>query len=619
MASATKSMSKTFVWIIVGLLCFAMIGFGASGLGGTVTTIGSVGDRKIGVQDYVRAIRSEMQAFEAQTGTPVTFQQAQAFGLDQRALRQLVTTAALEHEAGELGLSIGDENLRDQILSIRAFQGPDGQFDRTAYRFALENAGLNENTFEEDLRAESARTLLQSAVLAGTPMPATYGEALVSFIGEERAFTWARLSVLDLAEPLAEPDTATLRAFYEDNIAQFTRPETRAITYAWLTPDMLLDEIDTPEDALRELYEERAELYNQPERRLVERLAYISAEEADAARARLDAGELTFDELVAERGLALTDVDLGDVARSDLEPGAQEPVFAAAAGDIVGPAPSEFGPALYRVNAILAAQSTPFEEARDDLAAEYQRDRAARLIETQLQPLEDLLAGGATIEELADETDMTLGTLDWTAESDAGVAAYPAFGARAAATEPGDFPELGELSDGGIFALRVDEVRPPEPEPFDDVTEEVAAAWRSAETGARLLAQAEELAAQLGEGRTFEALSLTPRSEQEMIRRSFIEGAPNALILTAFEMTRGEVRAIPAGEEAILVRLDSITAPDLASDDSTQLLGTVTDQVSGGIAQDLFQALANDAQARAGIALDQQAITAVHTQFAGGL
>ena len=72
-----------------------------------------------------------------------------------------------------------------------------------------------------------------------------------------------------------------------------------------------------------------------PERRLVERLVYPDQAAADAARAELDAGT-TFEALVAERGLTLDAIDLGDVTREDLG-AAGDAVFAAAEGGVVGP------------------------------------------------------------------------------------------------------------------------------------------------------------------------------------------------------------------------------------------------------------------------------------------
>ena len=110
------------------------------------------------------------------------------------------------------------------------------------------------------------------------------------------------------------------------------------------------------------------------------------------------------------------------------------------------------GPALYRVNAILDPTEVPFEEARDDLSVEFAQDAARRSIDAARDEIDDMLAGGATLEELADDTDMELGVIRWDGEqttTGVGIAAYEEFRTTAATLEEGDFPTLEGLSDGG--------------------------------------------------------------------------------------------------------------------------------------------------------------------------
>jgi len=81
---------------------------------------------------------------------------------------------------------------------------------------------------------------------------------------------------------------------------------------------MIQDSLTVDEASLRTLYDERINEFVRPERRLVERLVYLDQDAADAAAARLAADEVDFDALVAERGLSLADIDMGDVLPSDL-------------------------------------------------------------------------------------------------------------------------------------------------------------------------------------------------------------------------------------------------------------------------------------------------------------
>ena len=78
MARASSSLSKTFVWILLALLIVGLAGFGATSLGGRISSIGTVGDKDIPVTQYVRALRSEMNSASAQFGTQITFEQAYA-------------------------------------------------------------------------------------------------------------------------------------------------------------------------------------------------------------------------------------------------------------------------------------------------------------------------------------------------------------------------------------------------------------------------------------------------------------------------------------------------------------------------------------------------------------
>ncbi len=611
-----NSLSKTFVWVILGLLILGLGGFGVTNLGGTIRTVGHVGDQSITVDEYYLELQREIQATEAQIGQSLTMEQVRAFGIDQQVLGRLVALAALDDEVANIGLSVGDDIVRDELFRIPAFQGLDGQFDRESYRFALERTGVSEAEFEDDLRAESARTLAQGAIVSAAHMPDIYADTLISFVGERRSITWAGLTADDLTDPLPEPDEAVLKAHYDENPDDFRLPETKKITYILLTPEMLLDEVEVDDTALRNRYEEKADTYKVPERRLVERLAFADDAAASDAKAQLEVGGTTFERLVEDRGLALQDVDLGDVRIGDLAE-AGDAVFAAETGDVVGPLPSPLGPALYRINGTLAARTTSFEDALPELRDELAADRARRLIDTQVQPIDDLLAGGATLEELADETDAELGQIDWSVQAYEGVAAYDAFRSTAAAVTADDYPEVGYLEDGGIFALRLNEVLPERPEPFDSARNQVAAAWTETETRKALEAQAAEAVLKLAETGDFTEAGLRVKVENGLMRRAFIDGTAPDFMTQVFEMEPGDVRVIPAGATVQIVRLDRIEDAE-ETPELQQFRDGLQREADQALASALFQAFLADAQRRANPQIDQRALDAVQTSMQTG-
>jgi peptidyl-prolyl cis-trans isomerase D len=368
------------------------------------------------------------------------------------------------------------------------------------------------------------------------------------------------------------------------------------------------------DEAIAQLYNERLAQFVQPERRLVERLVYLDQARAEAAFARIEAGEVTFEDLVAERGLAITDVDLGDVDREELR-AAGDAVFAADAGAVVGPFNSSLGPALFRMNAVLSAQTTTLEEATPLLREELATDAAREFINDSADSVIDLLAGGATMADLADRTDMQLGTISWTPQTAEGIAAYDAFRREAAQVEEGQFAELFDLSDGGVFALTLDGITPPALRPIEDVQDDVIAAWQDNARQEALIAQAQETADGILPLTTFETLGLTALTEQGLTRRSFVEGTPPDFNTQLFEMAVGDVRVIDAEDRALIVRLDGISAPDLTDPSVIAQREALAENAASGIAQDIFEAYANELQQRTDLNLDQQTINAVNAQF----
>tara|TARA_R110002072_G_C7927892_1_gene531472 strand:- start:237 stop:2096 length:1860 start_codon:yes stop_codon:yes gene_type:complete len=614
-----NSTQSILMWILMAMLIAGLGGFGIDGLlTQRVTSIGSVGDREIGAQDYARALQAEMRAFEQQIGTSVNFSQARAFGLDQRVRTQLVVQAALDNEAARIGISVGDENVGRTLRSISAFQGAGGVFDRANYEFQLANIGQTPTEFEDSLRRDAARSILQTATAAGIETPQNLRDELIDFYATQHRFDLFTLRESDLPTPVASPDETAVRGFYDANIDRFTTPESRAITYAWLTPEMLVDAAAVSDDDIRRLYDQRIDQYVQPERRLVERLVFADDAAASAAMARITDGSASFDDLVAERGLTLDEADMGDVTEADLDE-AGAAVFALTdPGAVSGPHPTFLGPALFRMNAILNAQETTLDEVRDELRAELSSERTRRMIADLREPIVDILAGGATIEQLADETDMQLGTIDWAQGSDEGIAAYAEFSAVAAAVSADDFPELTELSDGGVFALRLDGVTPPAARPLEEVRTEATAGAREQAVETALMEHARNLSVDLvaqGTQNFSEAQGLTPESFEAVTRLDGVSQVPASMLESILSADTGTTVINVADGQVLMALVGEDQAPDPADEQTGQLIRAVDEQIGAALAQDVYEYFARALEAEAGISLNQAAINAVHANF----
>ncbi|MBS0563101.1 MAG: SurA N-terminal domain-containing protein [Proteobacteria bacterium] len=609
-----KKRGHSVIWGVLALMMIGLGGYGVTNFSQGVTDLGTVGDRKISVNDYHRALQSEMASLSNQVGQQLTFEQAQQMGLDRQVQATLVAAAALEGEAARLGISIGDVQIKDRIMAAPGFQGPDGKFNRDAYAEFLRQQGLNEAQFERKLRDEGARTILQGAVVTGVEAPEDIAARIAAWRAETRSFTFAELIPSDLPAPVPAPTADEIKAWYDAHNASYMRPETRKITYVWLSPDDMKDQVQVDEKTLKDAYAARKSDFVVPEKRMVSRLVYPTADEAAKAKARLDAKEASFEDLVRERGLAPADVDLGEVTKEDLGP-AGDAVFALKEPAVIGPLDSDLGPALFSMNGILDAQITTFDEARDELRNEVAIDRARRLVSDKAGQIEDALASGASLADVAKDEGMTLGHIDFNSESEGGISGYEAFRKAALAATPDAFPTLTALDDGGVFALQLDKIDPAALKPLDEVKDKVIADWTADETHKHLLTLAQEQIAELDNGATLDKLGLVTTHLEDFARDGFVQDADPAVGKEVFAMTAGDHKVVDAGGKVYLLSLDSVTPADMASEQVRALRDKIRASLSQSTGRDLFDAFTRAVESTQKVTLDQAAINAVDAQM----
>ena len=332
--------------------------------------------------------------------------EARQYGVDRMVLTRLVNDAALDNEAARLGLSTGDAAVRAQVMATPAFHGADGKFDREAYTAALERIGLTPSDFEDLLRRESTRDLLAERVQAPATLPHRESLTVLDFLGET--------AQLRLAAPRREP---AARAGPGPDRRRARRPSTTP-TPPTATPAPRPGRSATPASPPRRsppasrspttssAPPTRPTSPSSRSPRSARSTASASAPPTRRRRPRPGSTPATidFDALAAERGLKPDEIDQGIVAADALPPEARDAVFGAAGPGIVGPVATPLGPALYRINAIMAAKTTPFEEAKADLAKDRALAAAKKQIADDTAHIEDLIAGGATLEEIASET-----------------------------------------------------------------------------------------------------------------------------------------------------------------------------------------------------------------------
>ena len=104
-----------------------------------------------------------------------------------------------------MGLGISNEALSTKIAGDETFQDPSGNFDRNRFVQLLQNAGLSEDQYVQELRTGYTRQQIVDGLAGETGIPEAFMRGLHEYQNEERNLSWV---VLDPAGAgvIPEPD-----------------------------------------------------------------------------------------------------------------------------------------------------------------------------------------------------------------------------------------------------------------------------------------------------------------------------------------------------------------------------------------------------------------------------
>src|SRR5690625_959868 len=182
--------AKIFLYVLFGLLVisFAFWGIGDIFRGRSFApVVAQVGSEEITQEEYRRAFSSQFNQLRQMLGGNFDLQQAQSLGLPDQVLANLLTLRLFDAEQRALGLAVTEEQVRQQIFAIPAFQNEEGQFDRTRYERAMQMSQLTEAALVEQIEQEIVRNYILSSLLGGLAAPEQLAESLFSYRFEKRS------------------------------------------------------------------------------------------------------------------------------------------------------------------------------------------------------------------------------------------------------------------------------------------------------------------------------------------------------------------------------------------------------------------------------------------------
>ncbi|MCB1562350.1 MAG: peptidyl-prolyl cis-trans isomerase [Alphaproteobacteria bacterium] len=495
-------------FILFGFLVLAAGGLVMMDVGGffrggvTKSDVARVGRDSVGLIEFDRNLRQTLRRIG------LSPEDAYKMGYVSELLNNEIKSRLITKAADDTGLLISRAHVSNHIHTLIEPLIQGGQNPQDVLDQLLRAQGISEGQMIESVRRDTAKNLMAGAIATGFGVPSPFmAQDLLAFREEKRTVQYILLPESDIKD-IAPPSDDQLMQLYEATRESYAISEMYDFQLVTVKTDTLKDTLQIGEDTLRQAYDENIDLYTHPERRTLEQAIVETEEGAKAIAAKVKAGKTSLKDAVQD----ITSNFNGYIEAQSFEKGGvldsiREPVFEASAGDILGPLESPLGWHVIIVSKTESAHTQPFEEVknkiRDELVESKLLDEQYNLANT----VDDLLAGGASLEDVAQQVDVEitpLSTMNGFGQSPDGKDALKAYADDRAAfldtgltLEEGQTSPIFETKSGSFVALHLQKQTPKSYTPFEEVKTAIEKRWmadqRRAENTARVKALLEEL------------------------------------------------------------------------------------------------------------------------------
>lgn len=616
--------SKATSLVVKMLFVVLVLSFGIWGIGdifrnrGADTTVATVGDTKIDVQELNQAVRQdEQQLRQMLRGAPLDPEQLKQFGIVDTALQRLINRDLIDLEVNHLRLAVGDDAVYQAIASNPAFRNESGGFDRQRYKLLLDSQRMSEQQFEAQIRTNLVRVHLNQALVDGVAAAPELVDTLYRARAERRVADIVALPPSAAGDP-GNPSDADLAAFYDQHKESFRTPELRSFDVGLLLVDDVAAGIKVPDDKLRDEYQNRIAEFQTPEQRHV--LQILAPDEAKAKEAEVElASGKDFAKVAADvAGNAPDTIDLGFLKRTDIPPLLADIIFSLKTGETSQPVQSTFGWHILRITEVKPEETQSFEAAKGQLATEVARDMAGDQISKMANQIDDALAGGSSFAEVTKRFDLKMTKIENADEhgrnADGAPANVPqptteilrtAFG-----TAEGKASQLNDIQENGYYILQVDKVTPSTVKPLDDVRAQAIQLWQADKRGAALEKLAQDMTDQVMAGRIFRDVAakqkLSVVTSAPLPRAGGDAKVPPALVAKIFEAKPGTAVFAKSNDGFVVAQVKEVLPPDPSKESSD--VAQLSQQLAPALKDDLLQEFDQALRERYPVHIDQAAV-----------
>jgi peptidyl-prolyl cis-trans isomerase D len=620
--ASSNWLGKIIMAVVMGVL---IISFGVWGIadifkGFGQSTVAKIGSTEISLNEFRQIYTDRLQQISRQFGRPLTPDQARAFGLDRQVLQQTIAEAALDEEARRLGLGQSDEQIRQVIMNDPNFKGVGGSFDANRFQAVIRNFGYTEQRYVAEQRKVSLRRQITGTIGAGVEPPKAMIDVLTRFQNEQRAIEFVKLDAAQ-AGTIDAPSPEALATYFEDHKVQFRAPEYRKISFVVVSPEEIGKWSEVSDEDAKKLFDQRKDRLGTPERRQIHQIVFPNAAEAQAARDRL-AGGMSFEDLGKERGLTASDVDLGLVTKSSLDPAVGDAAFKLPVGEISQPIQGALGTSIVRVEKIEPGKEADYASLAGDIKREIATERARVKVNDLRDKMEDERGGGSSVIDAAQKLGLTAVTIDAVDRSGRAPNGQPVANipqgldvvSQAFNTDVGVDNDAISFK-GGYVWYDVLAITPSRDRSLDEVRDQVEARWRQDQIAARLKAKATEMVQKLEAGAKLadEAAAVGAKVETAtgFKRDDSPAGVPGTVVSAAFRTAKDGVgqTAVSGGSEVVVFRVTDIVDPavDVTSDAAKKL----KDSLDRGLIEEQVASYVSKLETDIGTTINQAAFAQV--------
>ncbi len=529
-------------FVILGLLAIPFLFFGVESYINTVPedAVAVVGDTEITVNEFQADFARHRAQLRQQQGDEYDEVATNQPTVRREFLEEMIDQTLLQQHADAIGLSISDEALAQLIQGIEAFQ-VGNQFSPEAYRQALSAQGLTARGFEQEVRQDLMTRTVPTALSGSAMATETEIDRMIEIQNEQRQIAVIEFPREDHKDTVSVSDEEIER-FYEDNVSEFMTEERVSLRYVELKASDLTDDLALSEAELRQRYEAAEARFLSPELRRASHILLEVTDERDEAQTQAFAEDLVEQINAGEDFAQLAETHSADPISADaggdlglIEPGQMMPEFEQALydldepGQVSAPVKTRFGWHVIRLDEIQPPEGMSFDEARDQIQAEYvDQESEARYIQISERLIDLIFADDTTLAPVSAELDLPIQTTEaFTRAGGEGLAGDPqvieaAFSDRVLLDRVASDPI--EIDRNHMVVVILDEHFESEPKPLAEVADDIEQRLARDKMNARARQAAEaQLAAIVDEPSVAEALF----SEAQTIGRNDFQYGPD--------------------------------------------------------------------------------------------